>query len=115
MFKRDIPAEVKAALPAEAIEKLQEGYGLIVLKKGEEAKVTEGSSYFGSGDYSAYYEVLRGNVRVIDKKSWDNGFVSAVDYIITATETPTVVCALASDGISRSGRRYFQREIIVWL
>jgi len=115
MFQRKIPERVRVALPRRAIEKLQAGYSLTVLKKGEEAKVTEGRSYFGSGGYSAYYEVLRGNIKIVDERYWDNGFASAFDRVITATETPTVVSASAFDNISRSGFRYFQREIIVWL
>jgi len=107
--------EIKAMLPQEAIEKFQSGYSLKVKKQDEIAKVTKGASYFGSGDYYANFRVLRGNIKILSQRHWDNGFVSATDYLITATTTPTVVSASASDVVSREGRRYFQRDIIVWL
>jgi len=115
MYKRELPPKIKAVLPQEAIESLQRGYTLTLKKQGEEAKVTKGASYFGSGNYFADYKVLKGNVKILDQRTWDNGFVSATDYIITATTTPTVVTASASDAVAREGRRYFQKEVIVWI
>jgi len=105
---------VEEVLPLEARERIRQGYTLVHLKPGERASVTKGQSYFGSGGYVANYLVLTGEVKVLSKKHWDNGFVSATDYTITACVVPTVVVASASDAISRTGRRYFQREIIVW-
>ena len=100
-----------------------QGYELVV--NPEKAEVGRGSQYFGSGGYwhdyaiwlpknYEYIEDLEKTeiIEVIEKREYDNGFVSGVWYTIKPKVRPLIISHSRGDEIG--GRRIFNMEIFVW-
>lgn len=72
-----------------------------------EFRARKGSSYFGSGGYSAGWKVLDGEVEAtpIAGSEHDNGFISTVDYLIRPKTPVATLRVWCGDGISSNGHR----------
>jgi len=94
------------------------GYRLVV--NPETAKIGSGGQYFGSGGYWHSYKVwipkdferLEDIVEIIDKESYDNGFVSGIWYTIKPKVKPLIISHSSGDDIG--GGRRFNAEVFVW-
>lgn len=82
-----------------------------------EIRLTKGSSYFGSGGYSAGWNVLEGEVEAtpIAGSEHDNGFIETVDYLIRPKTDTAVIKAHCFDCISQNGRRALGPEGVIVL
>ena len=106
-----------------------QGYELVV--NPETAEIGSGGQYFGSGGYWHGYKVWlpkveeqdlpldytetfvkAGIFEVIDKRKYDNGFVSGVWYTIKPKVRPLIISHSRGDEIG-NGRR-FNAEVFVW-
>ena len=72
-----------------------------------EVILKQGSSYFGSGGYSAGWELVEGEVKaeMVPGTARDNGFRTVEDYRVTPITPRAVVKAWCGDGLSSSGFR----------
>ena len=94
-----------------------DGYELVI--NPESAEIGSGGQYFGSGGYWHSFRIwipkgakLNEVAEILDKKGYDNGFVSGTWYKIKPKIKPLVISHSRGDGIGQ-GRR-FNAEVFVW-
>jgi hypothetical protein len=82
---------------------------MIAIKKGS-IKLRSGGSYFGSGGFSAGFEVLEGKINKEKVDFEDNGFMQATTYKVTPITDEVIIKAHDYDCIGEGIRKLGKNE-----